>query len=332
MISPSALIALAGLLLSAQVARAGGQRVPEPTMLGPGTISTTANEFGGSMTPDGNEIYFSRSVPRSYRYAIYRSRRVNGMWSQPELAPFSGVGRDFDAVLSPDGSRMLFISDRPVIPGQPKRDYDIWEVDRQPNGEWGTPKNLGYPINRERPPGSHTQDGNEWFASLAADGTLYFASDGDGERMAIYRARIIGGRYEEPQKLPQEVNGDTDSGEPVIAPDQSFLLFASYGRAGGFGDWDIYISCHQPDGSWSAAENLGPAVNTAQRDYSPRLEPDGHTLIFTSERYFHTGHDERVTWKTLTEGLQSILNGQGNIYEIDLAQLSLRSCSPRCRR
>jgi hypothetical protein len=74
-------------------------------------------------------------------------------------------------------------------------------------------------------------------------------------------------------------------------------------------------------------ENLGPEVNTAQRDYSPRLAPDGHTLIFTSERYFGTA-GQRLDWKSITKGLASLQNGQGNIYSVDLRSLGLASFKP----
>jgi hypothetical protein len=95
----------------------------------------------------------------------------------------------------------------------------------------------------------------------------------------------------------------------------------------GYGNWDIYVSRRGPDGQWMKPENLGPEVNTAQRDYSPRLAPDGHTLIFTSERYFGTA-GQRLDWKSITKGLASLQNGQGNIYSVDLRSLGLASFKP----
>ena len=133
------LIALAAALLTSG---------STPAVLGPGTISTIANEFGGTLTPDGSEIYYSVSVQHSYMYAIYMSRRGrDGQWTSPILAPFSGHGRDFDPVLSPDGRRLVFISDRPARPGDKKLDYDIWWVDRTANGDWSAPRRFGAPIN-----------------------------------------------------------------------------------------------------------------------------------------------------------------------------------------
>ena len=74
------------------------------------------------------------------------------------------------------------------------------------------------------------------------------------------------------------------------------------------------------DGQWQAPRHLGPAVNTPERDYSPRLEPDGHTLVFTSERYFGD-NQTKLDFETIRRGLASVLSGQGNIYTIDLRSL-----------
>jgi hypothetical protein len=142
--------------------------------------------------------------------------------------------------------------------------------------------------------------------------------------MAIYRSRRIDGHYEEPVLLPEIINAGSFIGEPVIAPDQSFLLFSAFGLPGGHGNWDIYIARRGADGQWQAPENLGPLVNTAWRDYSPRLAPDGHTLHFTSERFF-ASEGQRLDWPTIRRGLAGLLNGQGNIYTIDLRTLGLRS-------
>jgi Tol biopolymer transport system component len=297
--------------------------VAQPALVGPHRVSTTANEFGGTITPDGREIYYSVSVQHSYMYAIYFSRRErDGRWSPQKLAPFSGRGRDFDPVLSPDGNRMLFISDRPRHAGQRKLDYDIWYVERKADGGWSAPRRFEAPINTMAA-SADDERGTEEFASIAADGTLYFAGDrrGGAPGMAIWSSRLVKGRYEQPRLLPESVNSGAIVGEPVIAPDQSFLLFSALGLAGGFGNWDIYVVRRGPDGQWLKPRNLGPLVNSAERDYSPRLAPDGHTLVFTTERYFGSDN-RRLDWKAMQRGLASLRNGQGNIYTIDLRSLS----------
>jgi hypothetical protein len=309
--------------------------VPQAKMLDPGVISTTANEFGGAISPDASELWFSSGVPPYYMEAIFVSRRLpSGHWGPRHLAPFSGRWHDFDPVLSPDGKRILFISYRPTRLGEVKRDYDIWYADRQPGGTWSPARRFAPPVNSV--PDANGQGGREEFASVAADGTIYFAGDpresasgavsvggmGMGTGMAIYRVPFINGHYEKPERLPDTINFWGVVGEPVIAPDQSYLLFAAFGAPGGYGNWDIYFARRGPDGQWQKPQNLGPGVNTAERDYSARLAPDGHTLLFTSERYFGSG-GRHLDFATIRRGMTSLLNGQGNIYTIDLRTLGV---------
>jgi hypothetical protein len=296
---------------------AGGvfaQATPMSHMVGEGVISTDLNEFGGALSPDGHEIYFSISVPRSYLYALCVSRRVNGRWSQPTVVPFSGTARDFDAVLSPDGRRMFFVSDRGdkgVTADKP--DVDLWTTERVARGAWGRPRRLPSPINRAD---------REWFATEAIDGTLYYAASRPNG-VDLFRAARAADGYAEPQPIGLPVDTSGLDGEPLVAPDQSFLLFSAYERPGGSGDWDLYISHRAADG-WGEPRNLGPLVNSGARDYSPRLGPDGRTLIFTSER--HIGMDLRTLpfrYADLTAALRGTLNGNGNLYSVDLRSLGM---------
>jgi hypothetical protein len=42
------------------------------------------------------------------------------------------------------------------------------------------------------------------------------------------------------------------------------MAFAACEREEGYGSCDIYFSFLRPDGSWSEAQNAGPAINTGQ--------------------------------------------------------------------
>ena len=294
-----------------------GGRLSEPRLFAEGIISTRDDEFGGTFTADGKTCFFSRSVPRSYLYTILVSHFRGGRWTTPEVAPFAGRYRDFDPVLSPDGNKIYFASDRPVGDG-PKADYDIWVVERK-GGGWGEPRNLGPPVNTEY---------NEHFASATSDGTIYFSSDrpgamgGEGDS-DIYRARLAGGKYSEAEHLGEAVNSNSFELDCIIAPDESFLLVGAAGRREGLGNYDIYVS-RREGGVWTPYRNLGPKVNSLARDYSPRLSPDGKYLFFTSERDFATPSlVGRLTYPELVRNLHGTLNGSGNIYQIELSAIGL---------
>ena len=306
------------LLSGALLLAAGGGPPPyedpapmrEPRMFAPGIVSTTEDEFGGAFTPDGRTVYFDKTVLRHYLYVICESEYRGGKWSTPKVAPFSGRYRDSDPVLSPDGTRLYFVSDRPVN-GKPKTDFDIWFVTRTKAG-WGEPSHLDAPINSQY---------GEYFASQAANGDLFFSSARPGGKggLDIYRSRLVDGKFAEPENLGDAINTPVWELDCLIAPDESFLIIGSIGRKGSYGSYDLYVSYNR-DGVWTPAVNLGSGINTSAREYSPRLSPDGRYLFFTSEVDFATQPLARaLRIDEFERGVASLRNGTGNIYEIELS-------------
>jgi hypothetical protein len=293
--------------------------IAEPRLFQEGVISTRFDEFGSAFASDGRSMLFNRSVPRSNLYTIFTSSFRDGRWSEPEVAPFSGRYWDFDAVFSTDGKRVFFGSDRPA-PGQSKKDkdFDIWMVEKTNTAKgWGEPVHLDATVNSGE---------DETFASESANRTLYFTSGREGGRdhLAIYRSKFSGGKYGEAEKLKGPVNDrEYWSLEVLVAPDESYLLLVPFGHKDGYGSFDIFVS-EQRDGEWLTPRNLGPKVNTAARDYSPRFSPDGKYLFWSSERGFGTARPEKaLTYQELESGMHGTLNGWGNIYQIDLSAIGL---------
>ena len=214
---------------------------PKPEMIGEGTISTSDDEFGGSLSPDGKTIYYDITVPAHYLYVMCESHLVEGRWQKPEVLPFSGLYRDSDPVLTPDGETLLFASDRPRN-GKDEHSFSIWSSTRTGN-EWSDPKLMEGPINSA---------GSQIFASRANNGNLYFTSTRNNKgQIDIFRSRLVDGKYQPAEDLGPNVNGDGIwSLEALIAPDETHLLIGSFGRQPGFGNSDLYISYNQ-NGVWS---------------------------------------------------------------------------------
>lgn len=56
-------------------------------------------------------------------------------------------------------------------------------------------------------------------------------------------------------------------------------------RPGGSGGLDVYVSRRSSiNDPWGPPQNLGTKINTEANDYCPLVTPDGHTLIFVSNR------------------------------------------------
>jgi Tol biopolymer transport system component len=288
--------------------------VSEPTVFADGIISTGMFDSHPAFTPDGKTLYFLRSTPTFSLWTIVFSQFANGRWGSPEVAPFSGQYSDADPFITPDGSRLYFISNRPV-PGKTKPDLDIWMVEKTNNG-WSEPKNPGAPIN---------SPGNEWYPTIAANGTIYFGSDREGGkgRTDIYRCRFFDGKYTEAENLGDVINTQFNEFEALIAADERFLILMGAGRPEARGGFDLYISYNR-NGAWTKPVNLGDKINSSGNEYSPTISPDGKYFFWTSGRSFADKPLEKPnTSQELMKRLQSPGNGLGDIYYIDLSVLNI---------
>lgn len=123
-------------------------------------------------------------------------------------------------------------------------------------------------------------DSTEYYVSVAASGNIYFASYREGQ-LDLFVSKKKNGGYETPVNLGPVVNSPGNEHDPLIAPDESFLIFNS-DRPGGFGEADLYIS-RSKDGKWQTPVNMGRGINTGTYEYCPYLTPDGKYLFYSSE-------------------------------------------------
>lgn len=142
--------------------------------------------------------------------------------------------------------------------------------------EWTAPENLGPQVN---------SPGYDAGPSVSADGlTLLFGSrreGGEGDQdLWMCTRTAVDQPWSAAVNLGPKVNSEEGDYSPVLSADGLTLLFDST-RAGGFGHADLWMCTRtSPDKEWSFAKNLGPAINTAGSEASPRLSPDGLTLFF----------------------------------------------------
>ena len=293
-----------------------GQPLPgeQPQLFAGGIVSTGMSERDLAMTPDGNEIYFSAQVGREATFsAILVTRQVDGKWTLPRVAPFSGQYFDLEPAISPDGSKLYFVSNRPKTSSDPSvSDEDIWVVDRDGDG-WGEPRNLGLPVNTEK---------SEFFPSVTRDGTLYYTGKGEDDKEAIYRARPLDGGFGEPERLGPEVNSGKARFNGFIAPDESFLILPIYGREDSIGAVDYYVVFRSEDDRWSEPIHLGDKINTPTgAEWSASLSPDGKLLFFMSSRSVIVNRraPRRMSYDELRQLHDLSMNGNPDIWWVDAA-------------
>lgn len=151
------------------VSKLTGERWSEPFNLG-SPVNTKYWETQPSLTSDGKTLFFTSSRPDGYGGSdIWMTQFTDKGWSDPEnLGNQINTGSDEQfPFIHPDGQTLYFTS--VGHPGMGKS--DIFYAKKNPDGKWGRPVNMGYPINTA---------GDEWNLIVNRTGNLaYYASDGN---------------------------------------------------------------------------------------------------------------------------------------------------------
>ncbi|MBE0645570.1 MAG: PD40 domain-containing protein [Bacteroidetes bacterium] len=197
-----------------------------------------AGNYQGASAAFGDDVYFSSPYlqPSAGGTDLYVIHKAIGQWSSPEpLVTLSGPWWEAHPAISPDGTQLVFASDRQS--GRPGFETagsffpDLWISQRGADGVWGVPERLPAPVNT---------DAAEISPFFGSDGALYFASDRNpGQGFDIMRTRFGAGGWEEPEVLPAPVNSAADDVFPWITPDRTRIFLAS-DRPGGKGGLDLY--------------------------------------------------------------------------------------------
>jgi len=306
-------VVLAAVLLGRTSA---AQTAAVPRLVAPGVISTGDIEFGPALSPDGKTLYFCKGSPGNRRVMwILVSRLEKGVWTTPEIAPFSGRYTDIDPTFSPDGKSLIFASTRPTEGTEPRKDFDLWVIEKTGAG-WSEPRNLGAPVNSA---------GSETTTSIASDATLYIGASGreGGPRAGrrLYRSMLVDGKYEAPEPLPAPIDAGEEDSNQYVSPDGRFMIYLSK-RPGA--DSALYVS-YAEKGAWSTPEPIGGTLNAEYSPYTPLVSPDGKTFYFTSVKgSFDKPPIASMSYAKFLEAIRSPGNGLGDIYSVGIEVLSLR--------
>ena len=186
-------------------------------------INTKYWESHASISPDGKELLLTSNRKDSYGgMDIYISTlNDNGEWSEPvNLGDTINTGLNEDnPFLSSNGKRMYFSSQAHYNIGG----YDVFYADRQANGSWSSPVNLGYPLN--------TTDDDLFYMPLA-EGKLAYQAIFDNENIGsrdIYRFEIFDTEAEYLAAItPPEpiIPVDTTPVEVPVEPARIYVLSA----------------------------------------------------------------------------------------------------------
>lgn len=204
-------------------------------------LNTKFHEATPVFTKDGKTVYFTRNnyvngkkgknEDKITLVKIYKATlEKDGKWGNITALPFDSDNYSTaHPALSPDEQTLYFASDMPGTLGQ----SDIYKVSINSSGGYGTPENLGKPINTE---------GKETFPFVTNEKEIYFASDG---HPGLGGLDVFVGQIEDNgtitgiQNLGADVNSPKDDFAYIIDP-VSRLGYFSSNKDGGLGSDDIY--------------------------------------------------------------------------------------------
>jgi outer membrane protein OmpA-like peptidoglycan-associated protein/YHS domain-containing protein len=194
------------------------------------------HEGGPTVTIDNKHLYFA-VCNGAKDCQLYSSDFANGNWGGFKNM---GIVNDPSAwnaqpSISSDGQTLYFSSDR--LGGQ--GGCDIWQTQKDSNGNWGQATNLG--------PGINTP-GNENTPFIHSDShTLYFSSDnwpGLGGMDIFYSRMDSSGKWSTPKNIGYPINSEGDDLGLFVSTDGKTAYFCSNdpSRANGenMGGYDIY--------------------------------------------------------------------------------------------
>jgi outer membrane protein OmpA-like peptidoglycan-associated protein/tetratricopeptide (TPR) repeat protein len=203
------------------------------------SLNKKTHETSAVFTKDGSTVYFTRNNSANGNFSrdkagisrlkIYRANLNNEEWTNIIELPFNGD--DYSSAhpaLSTDERKLYFASDMEGTIGA----SDIFVVDINEDGSFGTPKNLGDKINTEA---------RETFPFVTAANVLYFASDG---HPGLGGLDVFATKIEDMNNLyivnvGKSVNSEQDDFSFIINEETKNGFFTS-NRDGGIGDDDIY--------------------------------------------------------------------------------------------
>jgi outer membrane protein OmpA-like peptidoglycan-associated protein len=187
-----------------------GRSWSRPENLG-APVNSNKWESQPSISSDGKTLYFASNREGGKGGSdIYVTRLgANGQWTDPRNLgdSINTEGAEETPFIHPDGRTLYFTSDGHVGMGG----KDIYVVRMKDDGTWGTPKNLGFPINTHK---------DEMGLFVDATGALaYFASDREGGqgKLDIYSFPLYDAVRPTPVTYVKGVVKDRDSKRPLGA-------------------------------------------------------------------------------------------------------------------
>jgi hypothetical protein len=225
--------------------------------------------------PDGLSLYMASNRPGGLGGLdiwVANREREDEPWSAPVNlgAPVNSAADDFCPTPIHGGG--LFFVSREALPGSCGLG-DIYFTRVSPVHGWSEPERLA--CAPEGPNSALDEQGPSYI-----QGRLYFSRSSATVPGDLFVSEENGDMRLGPAAPLVELNDPLANDiQPNVRKDGREIVFSS-NRAGGLGGQDIWSATRTgAEGAWSAAANLGPAVNTAAAESRPSFSWDAEVLL-----------------------------------------------------
>jgi OmpA-OmpF porin, OOP family len=250
-------------------------------------VNSSYDEQNPVLSPDGKTLYLTiANHPQNTGGIkdpgdIWFSVWVGDRWSAPVHAGSLLNNRGYNGVAGISaGNSELFLLSHYTKNGDNPNTQGI-SVSQRTGTNWSTPQNISIPyfLNRSSMLTGQLDENLSVFVFSAESYNTLGAED-------LYVCSKRSGQWTEPVNLGSKINTAFQEFSPSLSSDGRRLFFASNGRRGGLGSFDIYMAERLDESwtNWSLPVNLGPQINSDGRELFFRNHKDQLLALYTTTR------------------------------------------------
>jgi len=267
-----------------------------------GEINSSAAELSASFFPEKNELLFlsSRgSKPGNEVFKVYHSIKQKDGWSHISEISILGTFTRENAnlqVVNEDGKLFVF---------NPKDGGDLFYSESR-NGQWMLPVEFDSKV-------TSTHLHSHFFINEHED-RIIFSTDANAKTNGLdlyetFKSHKTG-KWSKPAPFADIINSKGDEDSPFLSADEKRLYFCSNGH-GGLGGFDVFVSTFDDVKlTWSPPVNLGFPINSPDNEVHFKMNPDGKSGYFGSNRLHSKGdYDIYFFWEIIKVKME------GRVYD-----------------
>jgi outer membrane protein OmpA-like peptidoglycan-associated protein len=233
-------------------------------------VNTPYDELMPMISPDGNTMFITvcrdpKNTGDIVLADVWSATwSEKGEWNQRQNlgAPINTSGTDFLVNVSPDNNSLLVYGEYIPENGQYRKGFGLSKSHKTKDG-WSIPEKVNVP--------NFYTDAEGTSFSLSPDNKVLLSSieqkDSYGTNDLYASFLQKDGSWSEPRNMGPDINTYGNDQTPFIAADGKTLYYSTNGKPG-YGNNDIFVTRRLDDTwtRWSAPQNLGPQINTANWD------------------------------------------------------------------